>query len=181
MYPKDYKKKSTTRDTFERGVKRHYFVFGFMSGVILSSGVVFTNIGERVATSIPVQFKNMTVSDFRVVKWATDIFGDDSLRPIEFDFYDQKLITHGESSSVEGAITFQTGSFRLKEDAERVRAILSASNINSRIEEVSLEGVGLLHRVLVGPLVGDASVIDTRIKILDAGIVPLTLKVDSSP
>ena len=72
-------------------------------------------------------------------------------------------------------------SFKLKEDAERVRAVLSASNIDSRIEMVSLESIGLSHRVLVGPLVGDALIIDTRIKILDAGIVPLTLKVESSP
>ena len=62
-----------------------------------------------------------------------------------------------------------------------MRAILSASNIDSRIEIVSLESIGLSHRVLVGPLVGDALIIDTRIKILDAGIVPLTLKVESSP
>ena len=181
MRLKDYKNKSSTRDIVERGIKPRYFLFGLISGVLLSSAVIFTDIGERSASNIRAQFKNVKISDFIARTGIADIFGNSSLPPVEFDFYEQKLITESKPSPVKGSITFQTGSFKLKEDAERVRAVLSASNIDSRIEMVSLESIGLSHRVLVGPLVGDALIIDTRIKILDAGIVPLTLKVESSP
>lgn len=181
MQLKDYKKKSPKRDIVERGIKPRCFLFGLISGILLSSGLVFTDIGEKVTNNIRAQIKNMKVSDFTPGDRINDIFGGSSLPPVEFDFYEQRSISKSEPPSVKGAITFQTGSFKLKEDAERVRAVLSASNIDSRIEMVSLESIGLSHRVLVGPLVGDALIIDTRIKILDAGIVPLTLKVESSP
>ena len=181
MRLKDYKKKSQTRNTDERFVKPRCFLLGLISGILLSSGLVLTDLGEKVTNNIRIQIKNMKVSDFTPGNRIKDMFGAGSLSPVEFDFYEQKSISESEFPSVKGAITFQTGSFKLKEDAERVRAILSASNIDSRIEIVSLESIGLSHRVLVGPLVGDALIIDTRIKILDVGIIPLTLKVESSP
>lgn len=181
MRLKDYKKKSPKRDIVERDVKPRYFLFGFTSGILLCSGLIFTDIGERVTNNIRVQMKSIKVSDFTPENRIKDIFGGSSLPPVEFDFYDQKPVGEGTPPSVKGAVTFQTGSFKLREDAERVRAVLSASDIDSRIEVVSLESIGLLHRVLVGPLVGDALIIDTRIKILDAGIVPLTLKAELSP
>jgi hypothetical protein len=181
MRLKDYKKKSPNRDIVKRDVKPRYFLLGLMSGILLSFGLIFTDIGERFTNNIRVKMKNIKVSDFIPENRIKDIFGGSSLPPVEFDFYDQKPVGEGTPPSVNGAVTFQTGSFKLKEDAERVRSVLSASDIDSRIEVVSIESIGLLHRVLVGPLVGDALIIDTRIKILDAGIVPLTLKTELSP
>ena len=86
MRLKDYKNKSSTRDIVERGIKPRYFLFGLISGVLLSSAVIFTDIGERSASNIRAQFKNVKISDFIARTGIADILGNSSLPQVEFEF-----------------------------------------------------------------------------------------------
>ena len=75
MQLKDYKKKSPKRDIVERGVKPRCFLFGLIFGILLSSVLVLTDIGERVTNNIRAQIKDMKVSDFTPRNRIKDIFG----------------------------------------------------------------------------------------------------------
>ena len=149
--------------------------------MVLSLAVIYTVATSVDMSSVRAQFKNMRLANSAAAIWVSDIFNTASLPPIKFDFYEQEMIPESQSYASLDVATFQTGAFSSKEDAERMTAKLSASQIVSRIEMVPIDGTGVLHRVLVGPLKGDATIISTRIKILDTGIVPILIRTSVSP
>ncbi len=71
----------------------------------------------------------------------------------------------------------QIGSYARVADAERLRAELAFSGIETHIQSVTLAGGRLYHRVLAGPYVGQAAVAEVRQQLQAQGYQkPLILK-----
>ena len=107
-----------------------------------------------------------------------------------FDFYDilpnEVLIPEVESqaepvrtaTSVDDPDSYvlQTGSFRIPEDAERMRANLAALGIESRVQKVTIDNTDF-HRVRVGPMNDLDALTGVRRRLWDADMEVLLIKV----
>lgn len=176
----DYKEKSSFKGKRRPNTKLRYFSVGFASGVIFVCGLILTDVLVSDLTNMRDQVKEFTLPKSSLAEGISKIFGPHNLPPVEFDFYEQDAIPEGDMPAIRGTAIFQAGSLKHEEDAESVRAMLALSGVDSKVEKVMVDGINLRYRVMVGPLSGDESIINTRIKILDAGIVPLLLRKDST-
>ena len=70
----------------------------------------------------------------------------------------------------------QTGSFRIPEDAERMRANLAALGIESRVQKVTIDNTDF-HRVRVGPMNDLDALTGVRRRLWDADMEVLLIKV----
>lgn len=106
-----------------------------------------------------------------------------------FDFYNllpemevfippQTLETERERASTE-SITYylQVGSFKNFADADRLRAQLALSNIESHIQRVTINDTQTWHRVRVGPFQSARKMDITRNRLRAQSIDPIVLKV----
>ena len=107
-----------------------------------------------------------------------------------FDFYDilpnEVVIPEVESqaepvrtaASVDDPDSYvlQTGSFRIPEDAERMRANLAALGIESRVQKVTIDNTDF-HRVRVGPMNDLDALTGVRRRLWDADMEVLLIKV----
>ena len=107
-----------------------------------------------------------------------------------FDFYDilpnEVVIPEVESQaepvrtapSVDDPDSYvlQTGSFRIPEDAERMRANLAALGIESRVQKVTIDNTDF-HRVRVGPMNDLDALTGVRRRLWDADMEVLLIKV----
>ena len=107
-----------------------------------------------------------------------------------FDFYDilpnEVVIPEVESQArpvrtttpVEDPDSYvlQTGSFRISEDAERMRANLATLGIESRVQKVTIDSSDF-HRVRIGPMSDLDELTGVRRRLWDAEIEVLLIKV----
>ena len=134
------------------------FGIGLTLGIVLAAGVHLYHTAERPQTvtdsvpADPVATRDAEVEDTRP-------------KP-RFDFYrmlpnyevvipeQEDVATGAEEAPVQaaGVYVLQAGSFRKAEDADRLRAQLALLGIESRIQQVTIDGTDSWHRVRIGPI-----------------------------
>lgn len=75
-----------------------------------------------------------------------------------------------------GAYILQAGSFRRREDADRVRAQIAMHGVESKIQPVTIDQ-DTWHRVRIGPITNLEKLEDTRSKLRQARIEALVIRV----
>ena len=70
----------------------------------------------------------------------------------------------------------QAGSFRTIEDADGTKAKLAILGIKSEIRRVVTVEKKVWFRVLVGPILSERAIRETRIQMREQGIIPIFLK-----
>lgn len=76
-----------------------------------------------------------------------------------------------------GSYQLQVGSFRRKEDAERLKAELALLGISTRIESATIKDGQQFHRVRTGPLVGKQALEEARANLARHGKDTMQVKV----
>tara|TARA_B100000029_G_C17478593_1_gene924710 strand:- start:273 stop:794 length:522 start_codon:yes stop_codon:yes gene_type:complete len=169
----DFAKRHSKTDQSGRPLSKFgLFITGFISGVSVS---------------------------FIVYLWQTvpdDIEAQNILKPdktakveeMQWDFYEIfpksevpiiKEYEGGEQVKVEDSFAYilQTGSFKMANDANEMRAELLLMGLNASIRKVEVEGE-TWHRVIVGPLGTDLALNRAQDKLAQAQIESLPLRVN---
>lgn len=148
--------------------------------------------GETRKTLAPVVDKGQAASKQADVsstkKKTTDKSASEDKKP-RFDFYNllpemevfippQALEAEREQKPAD-AITYylQVGSFKNFADADRLRAQLALSNIESHIQRVTINDTQTWHRVRVGPFQSARKMDKVRNRLRAQSIDPIVLKV----
>ena len=177
MALRDYKKASTLSSEKRSSGKLSFFTLGLLVGGMVTYGCLTfsSKIGIFDILSWP-QSLISTVDSFGEKIKGTSI--KSVLPPMEFDF--QPLQSNSETNI---GITeefqqgyLQAGSFRTIEDADGTKALLAISGIKSEISRVVTAEKNIWFRVVVGPLLSERAIRETRIKMIEQGIIPIFLK-----
>jgi len=144
--------------------------------------------GGASTAPAPVVDKGQPVSKQPVVKKKSVKPSKENKKP-RFDFYNllpemevfippQELAAERERKSEE-SITYylQVGSFRNFADADRLRARLALSNIESHIQRVTINESQTWHRVRVGPFQSARKADKIRNRLRAQSFDPIVLKV----
>jgi len=97
---------------------------------------------------------------------------------MEFDFQPLESGSEIDIGPIEGFQQgyLQAGSFRTIEDADGTKAKLAILGIKSEISRVVTAEKNVWFRVLVGPLLSERAIRETRIEMIEQGIIPIFLK-----
>ena len=132
---------------------------GFALGLLLAAGVHLYHTAQ--------DHRELVVTDTPSTDaTAREPAAEDTRPKPRFDFYrmlpnyevvipEQEDVAGGtEESPVQaaGVYVLQAGSFRKEEDADRLRAQLALLGIESRIQQVTIDGTDTWHRVRIGPI-----------------------------
>ena len=170
-----------------------WMLFGLSLGLVVAAAVYVSDRRGNVQTATPTPVQ--TAQQQRREEPAPEI----SALPhpaTRFDFYDilpnEVVIPEVESqagpvrttTSVEepdsvedpDSYVLQTGSFRIPEDAERMRANLATLGIESRVQKVTLDNSDF-HRVRIGPMNDLDALTGVRRRLWDAEMEVLLIKV----
>ena len=71
----------------------------------------------------------------------------------------------------------QAGSFRLRREADSLKAKLALGGFEVQIQTIQINGAATWHRVRVGPYIGKAALKKARLRLQKRGIKPLVLRV----
>ncbi len=85
--------------------------------------------------------------------------------------------TMGSTPTGPGTYYLQAGSFRLPEEADRMKANLAFLGLESSIQTVSINGADTWHRVRIGPFSDLASLNEARRRLRDNNVESIVLKV----
>jgi cell division protein FtsN len=168
-------------------------LFGLSLGLVVAAAVYVSDRRGNVQTATPTPVQ--AAQQQRREEPAPEI----SALPhpaTRFDFYDilpnEVVIPEVESqagpvrttTSVEepdsvedpDSYVLQTGSFRIPEDAERMRANLATLGIESRVQKVTIDNTDF-HRVRIGPMNDLDALTGVRRRLWDAEMEVLLIKV----
>ena len=164
-----------------------WMLFGLSLGLVVAAAVYVSDRRGDVQTLTPTPVQ--TAQQQRREEPAPEI----SVLPhpaTSFDFYDilpneivfpetepqaepDRAATYVEDPD---SYVLQTGSFRISEDAERMRANLAALGIESRVQKVTIDNTDF-HRVRVGPMNDLDALTGVRRRLWDAEMDVLLIKV----
>jgi cell division protein FtsN len=190
MAPRDYKQRP--RQSPKKATRQRspwlYFALGMITGVAASVLVYFNEFVPAPlyvapkATSKPKRVDN---------KPATESSKSDAPKP-RFEFYTllpemEVAVPDAELSSgsaerrsapvAPGTYYLQAGSFRLPEEADKMKANLAFLGLESSIQTVAINGADTWHRVRIGPFSDLADLNEARRRLLENKIESIVLKV----
>ncbi len=190
MAPRDYKQRP--RQSSKKAAQQRspwlYFAVGMLAGVAASALVYFNEFVPVPLYVSPNATPEGQGSEDKL-KAKSDKF--ESPKP-RFEFY--TLLPEMEvaipdtdlkpgSRAKPGAPTdpgtyyLQAGSFRLPEEADRMRANLAFLGLESSIQTVAINGADTWHRVRIGPFDDLASLNEVRRRLIENKIESIVLKV----
>ncbi len=174
---RDYKKISTVSSKKKSSGKLSCFIIGLVAGGTISYGCL-TFLPETRFFDLLSWPKNLTTTLGSLSKKIKEMSKSDGLPPMEFEF--QPLQSDSEINIGTAEIFeqgyLQAGSFRTIEDADGTKVLLAISGIKSEISRVVTAESSVWFRVLVGPLLSERAIRETRIEMIEQGIIPIFLK-----
>jgi cell division protein FtsN len=174
--PQDFAKRKAPAEPAQTGSgKAAWFFTGLLLGMFISFLFYlwqFVPEDEAVAADKP----------------TSDVIKDQKVLEIDYDFYD--LFPKAEVPIVEEydqsgkkvvaedhyAYLLQAGSFKAREDADRLRAELILQGHEAMIKEVE-NAKGVWHRVIIGPFDNKRDLTRARNRLAEANIESLQLRV----
>ncbi len=177
MALRDYKKASTLPSEKESHGKLSFFIIGLLVGGIVTYGCLIS-LSENGRFDIFNWPKSLISTADSLGKKIKGISKNSSLPPMEFDFQPLKSGSEIDIGPIEGFQQgyLQAGSFRTIEDADGTKAKLAILGIKSEISRVVTAEKNVWFRVLVGPLLSERAIRETRIEMIEQGIIPIFLK-----
>jgi cell division protein FtsN len=192
MAPKDYKAKP--QRAVQRPVRQRPAWLYFMAGVIVGSAVtVVLYLNEFVPVPLyvaPTETAPQAVVATKERKKAQT--AGDAPKP-RFEFYtmlpemevavpDTDLEPELDDSKAApvvapGTYFLQAGSFRLLEEADRMKANLAFLGLEPSIQTVTINGSDTWHRVRVGPFSDLASLNEVRARLRENRMETMVLKI----
>lgn len=174
--PQDFAKRKNTAEPEARGAGN---VTWFFTGLIIG---VFGSFLFYLWHFVP---EDQSVA---ADKPTSDVIADKQVLEIDYDFYD--LFPTAEVPIVEEydqsgnkvlaednyAYLLQAGSFKAREDADRLRAELILQGHEAMIKEVE-NAKGVWHRVIVGPFDTERNLTRARNRLAEANIESIQLRV----
>lgn len=171
--PKATKKKKTTKKSHVPGWV--WLLTGIVAGVFISFLGYLADIAPEPA---PAEIK----ASVEKVKTAVA----EKASATKFDFYtllpEREVIVPTERDVSETTPStpiiyiLQAGSFKNATDADKLRAQLLLMGLEARVDEVSVSGGELWHRVQVGPFYDRSKLSKARSTLISEGIDTLLLK-----
>lgn len=191
MAPRDYKQRPRTRK--KEPVKQRspwiYFAAGMLAGVAATVLVYFNEFVPVPLYMAPG--KSAPEKQAITSKRKSENSKAETLKP-RFEFYtmlpemevavpDAELKPRARSapepSSGTGTFYLQAGSFRLPEEAEKMKATLAFLGLQSSIQTVTINGRDTWHRVRIGPFSDLTSLNEARQRLKENEIESIVLKV----
>ncbi|MFT7243015.1 MAG: cell division protein FtsN [Candidatus Azotimanducaceae bacterium] len=178
--PKDFAKRAATQEPANTssggGVKIAWFASGMLVGMFVSFLFYLWQFVPEDPSA-------------KADKPTAQIISDKKIIEMDYDFYDlfpsaevpivEEYTTSGEKVVVEEDLAYllQAGSFRNKEDAERLRGELILQGLEVFVRTVE-QANGGWHRVMVGPFDTKLELTRTRNVLAEANIesIPIQLK-----
>ncbi len=193
MAPRDYKQRprQAPRKTVRKRSPWLYFAAGLLTG---SAATVVVYFNEFIPTPLYISPKKAPAEQ-KSVEGKPKARSEQSESPKpRFEFYtllpemevavpdaelkpDQQA-TRGTPIGP-GTYYLQAGSFRLPEEADRMKANLAFLGLESSIQTVSINGADTWHRVRIGPFSDLASLNEARRRLKDNNIESMVLKIRS--
>ncbi len=190
MAPRDYKQrtKHSPRKTAQQRSPWLYFAVGMLVGVT-ASVLVYFNEFVPVPLYVAPQAKP---EQKRAVETPKAESKPDEARKPRFEFYtllpemevavpDAELKPGSANAprtpTAPGTYYLQAGSFRLPEEADKMRANLAFLGLESSIQTVAINGADTWHRVRIGPFSDLAELNEARRRLKDNEIESIVLKV----
>ena len=174
--PKDFAKRNQApAQETNRGSNLTWFVMGLAIGV-------FASFLFYLWYFVP---EDKTV---QADKPTSDVIADKQVLEIDYDFYDlfpkaevpivEEYDQAGKKTVAEDnyAYLLQAGSFRDREDADRLRAELILQGHEAMIKEVE-QASGYWHRVILGPYESERDLTRAKNKLAEANIESIQLRV----
>lgn len=190
MAPRDYKQRP--RQSPKKPSRRRspwlYFGVGMLTGAAASALIYFN---EFMPVPLYVSPKLTPEKNTVEEKVKTKSDKPDSPKP-RFEFYtllpemevaipdtDLKPGSPATRSAPDGAGTYylQAGSFRLPEEADKMKANLAFLGLEPSVQTVTINGADTWHRVRLGPFSDLASLNEVRRRLIDNNIESIVLKV----
>lgn len=192
MAPRDYKRRprQSSKNPSRPRSPWLYFAAGMLTGVAASVLVYFNEL-----VPVPLYVAPKASPEHKTVeeKRRTKADESDSPKP-RFEFY--TLLPEMEvavpdadlkpgspetrnAPNAPGTYYLQAGSFRLPEEAEKMKANLAFLGLESSIQTVAINGADTWHRVRIGPFPDLASLNEARRRLIENKIESIVLKVRS--
>ena len=190
MAPRDYKQR--TRQSAKKKAQQRspwlYFAVGMLVGVT-ASVLVYFNEFVPVPLYVAPQAKPEQKRAAETPKAKSDV--DEAPKP-RFEFYtllpemevavpdvDLKPGSPSKPSAPgdPGTYYLQAGSFRLPQEADKMKANLAFLGLESSIQTVAINGADTWHRVRIGPFADLASLNEVRRQLIENKIESIVLKV----
>ena len=168
------KKNASKRTNNSDTTSRISWQIVFVSGLVIGAGLMYATAPLLPpATVIP-----------KIADTAAELSTKDNLPNLEFTFYkdlknaeiDVTENPHTATPKKEFSYLLQAGSFKYREDADKLRIELLLLNLNAEVEAVTLSSGEAWHRVLVGPLANRSNVAAARAKLAENKIDSLLLE-----
>jgi len=83
------------------------------------------------------------------------------------------------AASVAKKAWLQLGAFQNQDDADNLKAKLALLGIEAKIQSLTIQGKGMVHRVRVGPLLRQEDVDRVRLQLRQNGINAVVVKIDN--
>ncbi|WP_246542726.1 SPOR domain-containing protein [Paludibacterium yongneupense] len=83
------------------------------------------------------------------------------------------------AASVSKKAWLQLGAFQNQDDADNLKAKLALLGIEAKIQSLTIQGKGMVHRVRVGPLLRQEDVDRLRLQLRQNGINAVVVKIDN--
>ena len=191
MAPRDYKRRprQKPKEPERRRSPWLYFITGMAAGAAVT---VFVYFNEFIPVPLYVSPQSQPAERTRVNKKAEEKANNPGQPKPRFEFYtllpemevaipDAELKSESRSSSgsvsAPGTYYLQAGSFRLAEEADKMRANLAFLGLESSIQTVTINGTDTWHRVRIGPFSDLASLNDARRRLKENKIESIVLKI----
>lgn len=191
---KDYKNSPKPKDKVAKPTPGWVWMLGGLAIGLMVALLVYFNDDLRPSsgrpTPAPVVEKSRFAPKQAVVKKKPEKGdADKSDQKPRFDFYNllpemevfippQELEAEREHKPAESVTYYlQAGSFRRMEDADRMRAQLALSNIESHIQRVTINDSQTWYRVRVGPFQSTRKMGIVRNQLRAQSLDPIVLKV----
>ncbi|MDH3316592.1 MAG: SPOR domain-containing protein [Gammaproteobacteria bacterium] len=191
MAPRDYKQRprQAPRKTVRKRSPWLYFAAGMLTG---SAATVVVYFNEFIPTPLYISPRKAPAEQKSVEeKPKARSEQPESSKP-RFEFYtllpemevavpEAELKpgqqTMGNTPTGPGTYYLQAGSFRLPEEADRMKANLAFLGLESSIQTVSINGADTWHRVRIGPFSDLVSLNEARRRLRDNNVESIVLKV----
>ncbi len=191
MAPKDFKSRSS-RSAKSGKDKRPVWLYFFLGAVTGIVGTTLVYVNEFVP--VPLYVEPGKSSATKAAADSKAGVTEAAPKP-RFEFYtmlpemevaipDSELPPKSESGSASeaqpasgGAYYLQAGSFRLFEEADKMKANLAFLGLEADIQTVTINGTDTWHRVRVGPFSDVASLNESRTRLRQNKVETIVLKV----
>lgn len=178
--PKDFAKRAATQaptiNSSGGGVKITWFASGMLAGVFVSFLFYLWQFVPEDPTAAADKPTANVISDKEIVEMDYDFYG--IFPSVEVPIIEE-YTTSGKKVVVEDdfAYLLQAGSFRNKEDADRLRGELILQGLEVVVRPVE-QASGEWHRVMVGPFDTTLALNRTRNILAEANIASIPLRVE---